>query len=200
VQRRRRSGTDVISRLIASRRDGDRLEFAELVANGVFFIANAFHNTVNLIANALHVLLAYPSELELLANEPARIPGALLELARFDSPVQVIGRYTRAEYEVGGVHIPPGEALAAHVGAAHRDPEAYAEPERLDLRRERACPILTFGHGSHACLGARLALMEAEVGLRTLLVHCPRLELSEAPERTRGFALRGLQRLSVRSR
>jgi cytochrome P450 len=166
----------------------------------VFFIVNAFHNTVNLIANALQVLLAYPSQLELLANEQTRIPGAILELARFDSPVQVIGRYTRAEYEVGGVHIPPGEAIAAHVGAAHRDPEVYSEPELLDLRRERARPILTFGHGSHACLGARLALMEAEVGLRALLMHLPRLELREPPERTPGFALRGLRRLSVRSR
>ncbi len=198
VHRRRRGGDDVITRLATAEAKGERLDFAELVTNGAFFIVNGYHNTVNLIANAMLALLRHRPQLQLVAAEPSRAGFALEEAARYDSPIHAIGRYALADYDLRGATIRSGEAIVSLVGAAHRDPNAFDDPDRFDVTRGSSRPLLTFGGGDHACIGAKLALLAAEVAMRTLLERFPALELAGAPVRAPTFTLRGLSALPVR--
>ncbi|MGP0051387.1 MAG: cytochrome P450 [Solirubrobacteraceae bacterium] len=200
VRRRRRAGGDLISRLVTAEHGAARLDFAELVANGIFLVITGYHNTVNLIANALLALLEHPSQRELLAREPHRIGAAIRELARFDSPIHAIGRFSQMPSRIGGMSVPAGESLIALVGAAQRDPGAYDEPDLLDIGRRSARPLLTFGVGEYSCLGTRLAFRQAEIAVATLLQQAPGIALDGEPVRARTFTLRGLVRLPVRMR
>ena len=197
VRRRlRQPGGDLLSGFVAGLGDGTRLSFAELVVNGLFFLVNGYHNTVNLIANGVLALLRHPEELARLRRDPSLVRGAVDELLRYDSPIHSIARFTREPYEVGGVAIPEREQLMLLVGAAHRDPAAFGDPDRLDLSRDEARP-LSFGGGPHFCMGASLARMEGEIAIGALLRRFPRLELAAEPVRATTFTLRGLSSLRV---
>ena len=106
---------------------------------------------------------------------------AVEELLRF---VQIAGkgsippaRVTREEVCLGGVTIPAGEAVLPLMNVANRDPAAFPDPNRLDLLREPRTHV-TFGAGTHHCLGAQLARMELQEGLRGLLTRLPGLRMA----------------------
>jgi cytochrome P450 len=122
----------------------------------VYLLLIAGHETtVNLIANGVNALLAHPGQLALLRAEPDRLPAAVEELLRFDSPAQVsIPALTAEPIEVAGVSIPAGENVVIALLAVNRDPARFAEPGVLDLGREDA-GHLAFGRGVHHCLGRR---------------------------------------------
>jgi cytochrome P450 PksS len=202
VEHRRREPDDaLISALVAAGREGDRLSPTELVAM-VFLLFFAGHETtVNLVGNGTLALLDAPDQLAALRAEPALMADAVEELLRFTNPVEALAmRYTRATVRVGGVDIPPRSTVMALISAANRDPAAFAEPDRLDVRR-RDNRHLALGAGAHYCLGASLARLEGRVAFSALLARFPRLRLavprSAVAWRDPG-ALRGLRALPVR--
>jgi len=131
-----------------------------------------------------------------LKDDPSLIPNAVDELLRYDSSVQMTGRVTNTEVEVGGVTLAAGESVLMLLGAANRDPAQYADPDRLDVGRQNIRPM-SFGGGIHHCLGAQLARLEAELVFAALIERMPNLTLPEkdTPAWRRSFTLRGLRRL-----
>jgi cytochrome P450 len=199
LRRRRTRGDDLVSALLAVRQHGERLSAAELIVNGMFLVVNGYHNTVNLVANGVLALLRHPDQLALVrAAGPAGDAAAIEELLRYDSPIHSIARSTAADLEVGGVTVPAGSQLMLLVGAAHRDPDAFPDPDRLDVARSGPARTLAFGGGAHHCLGAGLARAEAAAAVGSLVRRFPRLRLAGEPEHARTFTLRGLAALPVR--
>ena len=96
----------------------------------------------------------------------------------------------------GDVEIPADQQIVGLLGAANRDPDVYADPDRLDLSRS-GIRAMSFGGGIHICLGARLARLEGEVAFKTLIKRIPDLRLPQLdqPRWRDTFALRGLQAL-----
>ena len=129
--------------------------------------------------------------------EPDLLPTAIEELLRYDTPLSLFERWVLEPIEVDGVEIPRGEEVALLFGAANRDPDAFVDPDGLDLARDPN-PYLSFGAGIHYCLGAPLAKMELAIAFGTLLRRRPGLELVEAPRWKPTFVLRGLESLRVR--
>lgn len=197
AERRGRPQADLLSALIAAEQAGDRLDEEEMVATCVMLLLAGHETTQNLIGNGVHALLRHPSELERLRSETGLMKSAVEELLRYDSPVQCVPRQLREDLAIGGVELPRGTCVWVLIGSAHRDEEAYAEPDRLDITRDQ--PHLAFGAGIHFCLGALLARTEAQIALRVLLERAPTLRLADAavPQVRPMVTLRGLQALPL---
>ncbi len=112
--------------------------------------------------------------------------------------LQAEHRVVRRDGVVGDVPVHTGERVLIVNGAANRDPRAFADPDRFDVRRANARDHLTFGWGIHRCLGASLAQIEIEVAMRLMLPRLPGIRLAGPPEQQPYDRLRGLQRLPVR--
>jgi len=171
---------DLLSGMVTAEEAGDRLSTQELFATCLLLLIAGNETTTNLICNGALALLRHPDQLDLLRREPKRIPGAIEELLRYDSPVQLTSRLVLEEGELRGRPLRPGEQLVLLLGAGNRDPERYPEPDRLDVTREDVHP-LSFGHGIHYCLGAQLARLEAQIAFAGLLERFPDLRLGAAP-------------------
>jgi cytochrome P450 len=194
--RRREPQDDLTTELVRAEEAGDRLTAEELRANIGLLFGAGHETTTNLIGNGLLALHRSPDQWQRLRDDPSLIPGAVDELLRFDSSVQMTGRVTTTEVEVGGVILPADENVIMLLGAANRDPAHYAEPETLDVGRQNIRPM-SFGGGIHHCLGAQLARLEAELVFTALVERLPNLELPEkdAPDWRGTFTLRGLHKL-----
>jgi len=154
-------------------------------------LAAGHGTTTHLIGNGLLALLQYTDQLELTRHNPSMISQAVMELLRYDGPVQLTSRVATTDLEVGGKTIKAGQEVMFHLGAASRDPAQFAEPDRLNVSRQEN-RHLAFGQGIHFCLGAPLARIEAEIAFNTLLrrLPAPRLE-STALEWNRSLVFRG---------
>jgi cytochrome P450 len=194
--RRREPKDDLTTELVRAEEAGDRLTAEELRANMGLLFGAGHETTTNLIGNGLLALHRQSDQWERLKADPSLIPNSIEELLRFDSSVQLTGRVTNANVEVGGVEIPAGEAVIMLLGAANRDPAQYADPDKLDVGRQNVRPM-SFGGGIHHCLGAQLARLEGELVFNALIERLPDLELPEKdkPEWKRSFTLRGLAKL-----
>jgi cytochrome P450 len=149
---------------------------------------------VNVVGNGTYALLTHPAERARLRAD--LVPGAVEELIRYDSPLQLFERTATRPVPIGGITVEPGQKIAALLGAANRDPAVFADPDRLDLTRSPN-PHLGFGAGIHFCLGAPLARVELQASLATLLSDLPKLQLAGEPRRHPTFTHRGLATLPV---
>jgi cytochrome P450 len=142
-------------------------------------------------------LLREPDQWRRLCAEPALLPGAVEELLRFDGPVQATVRVALEDVEIDEHVIPQGSLVMVSIGAANHDPETFAEPDQLDLARDPN-PHLAFGFGTHFCLGAPLARLEARLAFEALTRRFAGLKLvDDAPQYRPNPVLRGLVRLDV---
>jgi cytochrome P450 len=199
ARRRREPRDDLLSALIEARDAKDALSEDELVATAFLLLVAGHETTTNLIGNGLLALLSHPEQLDWLRADPAgRVEHAVEELLRFDSPVQGTVRVAREDVEIGGEAVAKGALVVCAIGAANRDPAVHPEPDRLDLARD---PIrhLSFGFGTHFCLGASLARLEGRAVFRALAERAGRVErLDDALEYRANPVLRGLRSLRVR--
>jgi cytochrome P450 len=169
ADKRRQPVDDLLSALVEVRDGEDRLSEDELTSMVQLLLLAGHETTVNLIANGVNALLADSGQLALLRAEPDRLPAAVEELLRFDSPAQVpIPAITAEPIEVAGQPIPAGENIVIALLAVNRDPARFTDPDVLDLTRDDG-GHLAFGHGVHHCLGAPLARLEARIALGALL-------------------------------
>jgi cytochrome P450 len=194
--RRGSPGSDVLSLLIEHHDDGG-LDTAELVATVILLLAAGFLTTTNLIGNGLLALLNHPSEMERLWADPTLVGSAVEEMLRYDTPIQLVTRHVMSDAEVEGARLREGENVVVLLGAANHDPAWFPEPDRFDVSRPDNLH-LSFAWGSHFCLGARLARLEAQLVFSGLVRRFGRLDLAGEPVRRPGLALRGLESLPLR--
>ncbi|HMO86954.1 MAG TPA: cytochrome P450, partial [Lacipirellulaceae bacterium] len=152
-----------------------------------------------LLGNGLQALLSHPDQWQLLQREPQRMPVAVRELLRYDSPVQYTGRRVTTDLMFHGQLLRRGDLVLPLIGAANRDPARHAEPERLDVTRSDP-GALSFGSGIHVCLGAALTRLEAEVVFGRLLERGVDWQLANREAQwCMNPAYRGLATLRLRS-
>jgi cytochrome P450 len=196
AERRRKPGDDLLSALAAVDVDGDSITAREIVSLAQLLLVAGHETTVNLIGNGALALLRAPDQLALLRRRPELIGPAVDEFLRFDGPVQINQRVAMEDLDLFGHKVRKGDEILLILGAANRDPSAFAEPHRLDVTRD-ARKHVAFGGGIHHCLGAALARMEGHIAFKALLDAFPTMELAAAPTRRPTFTLRGLATLPV---
>ena len=193
-ERRRHPQDDLVSALVTAEVDGERLERDDLLVNLLLVLVAGNETTRNLIGNGALALLRNPDELRRLRDDPALLNGAIDELLRFDSPVQLDSRVAREPVELRGKRIAPGQRVICLLGAANRDPRAFPDADRLDVGRS-AANHLAFGRGIHYCIGSPLARLEGRVAFEALLPRLDGLRLAEEPRYRDQVTLRGLESL-----
>jgi cytochrome P450 len=197
-KRRKHPGDDITTELLQAAEDGDKLSDDELTANIMLLFGAGHETTVNLLGNGLLALLSYRDEWEKLKANPSLVAGAVEEMLRFDSSVQMTGRTAMEDVEINGVTVPAGEPILNLLGAANRDPDRYDGAEEFKVDRKDVRPT-SFGGGIHHCIGAPLARLEAEIAFTTLIKRLPDLRLAKPddPDWRLTFTLRGLTTLPV---
>jgi cytochrome P450 PksS len=199
-RRRAQPRDDLMSALIRAEEAGDQLSDHELRAMVLVLLFAGFESTVHLIGNGVLTLLQHPDQLARLRADPGLIKPAVEELLRYASPAKITtDRYAAEDVTIAGVTIPRGEIVTAVVASANRDERQFPNPDLLDITREPNRHV-TFGLGTHFCLGAALARLEGQIAIDTLLRRAPGLRLAVAPQDLhwrRGVFLRGLEALPV---
>ncbi|MEU8893770.1 cytochrome P450 [Streptomyces sp. NPDC048442] len=164
---------DILSDLA---RDDD-LSIEELTGIAFLLLLAGHETTANMLGLGTFALLEHPEQLAELRAAPDLLPGAIEELMRYLSVVDINFRYATEDLELGGETIPEGSTVLVSLLAANRDPLRFDDPDTLDIHRN-ARGQLSFGHGVHQCLGQQLARIEMRAGFEGLLRRFPTLKLA----------------------
>ncbi|RBQ14086.1 cytochrome P450 [Spongiactinospora rosea] len=193
-------GDDVISTLADP--DGE-LSLDEVVPMIFLLLVAGYETTINLVGNGMLALMADPGQRSLLRDRPDLLTSAIEELLRYDSATEFsTWRFTLEPVQIADTVIPAGQPVLVALAAANRDPEAFADPDRLDLQRADNAH-LSFGHGVHYCVGASLARLEGRIAIGGLIRAFPEMALAVRPEEVEwksSLTVRGPVRLPVRLR
>ncbi len=198
VERRRPEPADDLLSALAHSGD-ERLSQQELLANLMLLLTAGFETTSFLLGHCLLLAFEHPDYARRLRAEPGFSTRYVEETLRVEAPVQATSRWADADCSLLGHPVPAGTKLVLILGAANRDPRRFADPARFDPDRGDLGP-LSFGAGSHFCLGAPLSRMEAQIALPRLLRRFPNLAAAGAPVRRDTWVGRGLDELPISTR
>ncbi|KRE28838.1 cytochrome [Mycobacterium sp. Soil538] len=173
AQRRDQLTDDLLSDMMRAEDDGDRLRHEELLTLAATLLMAGTDTTRNQLAAAVEVFCDHPEQWALLGEHPELGPQAVEEVMRFSPVIFATFRTAKEDVELAGHVVPAGTMLIANTAAANRDPAVYPEPDRFDITRSGAAPMLTFGGGVHYCLGAHLARIELAEALTTMARRMP---------------------------
>jgi cytochrome P450 len=201
AERRTRLGNDLLSELVKGRDQGVFSE-QELLSTILLLIIAGHKTVANMVGNGTLLLLRHPEQLAMLRATPGLIPSAVEEILRYEgSAAWASLRVATEPMQLGGVNIPKGSFVHLSLSSAGHDPEVYDDPERFDITRTPN-RHLSFGYGTHFCIGAPLARLQGEIAFSTLLRRLPRFELAVPTEEVVWLAdsslSRGLEALPIR--
>lgn len=165
---------DILTDLILAEEQGNSLSTEEIVGMVMLLTSAGHETTTSLLANCVRLLVEDPAILPRLADDPALRRTAIEETLRFEPPIQYSTRLLADDVTMHGVTMPAGSLVGLVIAAANRDPRVFDQPEHFDPTR-RDNPHLSFATGIHACLGASLARLEADVALRIIATEFPTL-------------------------
>jgi len=197
-ERRIHPRDDLISALVQAEEVGDRFTDEELFALCVFLFVAGHETTSSLLSSGTYLLLTHPElRLQLDPDDAAGMEMMIEEFLRYESPVTRAPRMVQEQLTLRGQVIDAGAAVTFLLGAANRDPDVFAEPERFDMQRQPN-RHLAFGFGRHFCIGAELARVEARIAFPMILRQLPHLQWAgEEDQWHAAFGIRSLESLPV---
>ncbi|MGI8506715.1 MAG: cytochrome P450 [Solirubrobacteraceae bacterium] len=167
AKRRREPREDFLGAMIAAGGSRPGMTDHEIVANTIMLLLAGHLPVRNAIGNAVWLLLSRPGHAAAVRRDLSLLARALEETLRYEPPVTLIPRIAVEDLEVAGVAIPAGAIVQLSIAAANRDPSRFPDPDFFDVRRDPR-GVISFGHGPHGCLGARLAREQSLIALRVL--------------------------------
>ncbi|HFK1449821.1 TPA: cytochrome P450 [Bacillus pacificus] len=198
--KRKEPKEDLVSALILAESEGHKLSARELYSMIMLLIVAGHETTVNLITNTVLALLENPNQLQLLKDNPKLIDSAIEEGLRYYSPVEVTtARWAAEPFQIHHQTIQKGDMVIIALASANRDETVFENPEIFDITRENNRHI-AFGHGSHFCLGAPLARLEAKIAITTLFNRMPKLQIKGNREDIKwqgNYLMRSLEELPL---
>ena len=199
-KKREEPAEDLVSSLIQAESEGTRLSIEELYSTIMLLIVAGHETTVNLITNMTFALLNHPDQLEKLRQNPDLIDSAIEEALRFYSPVELTTlRWAAEPFTLHGQEIKRKDVIIVSLASANRDDTVFPNADRFDIERKDN-RHLAFGHGSHFCLGAPLARLEAKIAIQTLLRGFEHIEIKGEREQIKwkgNFLMRALEELPL---
>ncbi|HMC17507.1 MAG TPA: cytochrome P450, partial [Albitalea sp.] len=197
LEKRAKPGNDVWSLIVNAEVDGDRLSKGQLDRFFQLLMIAGNETTRNLIAHGMHLLSTHPQQRRKLMADMSLLPAAIEEMLRFSPPVTQFRRTAAVDTELNGRPIKAGDKVLICFAAANRDEAVFDRPDEFDITR-KPMPHLSFGGGTHFCLGANLARLEARVLFTELLTRLPDIEVNGPVVRARSSFVNGLLHLPVK--
>jgi cytochrome P450 len=189
---------DVVSRMLIGHLNG-HLSRTEIQRLGHQLLVAGHETTTGLLGLMMYRFAQLPHIWKQLQENPDLCEVAIEEALRFDSPVQGLFRTNTHDVDIDGVHIPAGSKTQVLFASANRDETVWETPDefRLDRNLHALKKHVAFGWGVHHCIGAPLARLETRVALRLLLGRIDNLRVTEEPENSETFILRGFGSLQM---
>jgi cytochrome P450 len=199
-QRRDLPADDLITTLIRTEEEGERLSNEELRNLVLNILVGGVDTTQSQLSHAIRLLAGKPEQWQALREDPEEmVPRAVSEVLRFEPITAFTARQLTEEVEYRDVTFPAGTLLVICAFTGNRDPEAFEEPREFNILAERErTRLLTFGAGIHYCVGANLARAELEEGLRFFAEHVETIELNGLTELQAVSGIYGIDRMDVR--
>lgn len=198
-RRKKNPGDDLVSDLIAAEVDGERLSDEELFGFCFLLVIAGNETTTKMLGNAVHLLARHPQQRELLVREPKRIAEAVEEVLRFDTSTHMLARVLTRDVPLHGLTMRQGQRVIILIGSGNRDERVFERADQFDISRPPQ-QHLSFGFGTHVCLGASMARLEGRVALEELLASMPDYVVDESGlERVHSPNVRGYARLPMRA-
>jgi cytochrome P450 len=197
--RRKQPEDDITSDMMTLQAEGAELTDGEISNNLQGLLIGGNLTTTDLIGNAIWLFLTHPDQLAKLKADPSLINGAVEEVLRYESPVDITGRIAPRDMEVGGCPMKQSQSMFLSLRGANRDPQAFPDPHKFDIARKDA-PHVAFGGGLHLCIGSPLARLEAQVALLAFFERYPNVRLADPDMKPQWRDLpffRGLKELLV---
>lgn len=199
AQKRREDPRDDVMSIVANAEiDGKPLSRVDQTSFFTNMVAAGNETTRSSLAGAISLLAKHPDQRQLLIDDPEMISSSLDELLRRHTPGIHMARTAKRDAEVGGQLVREGERVAMLYGAGNHDPAVFADPYRLDLRRENAKEHLAFGYGPHHCYGWRLARLQLRLILTAFLRTFPNYEIASEPTMIVSNLVHAMKSLRVR--
>jgi len=194
---RAHSRDDLTAALLAAEIDGDRLDDVEILGFLFLMIIAGNETTTKLLGNAVYWLWRNPDQRRLVAQDPTLIPRWIEETLRYDGSTQALARTVVGDLELHGRTMRDGDRVVLLVGSANRDERVFAEADHYDILRDTTA-MLSFGQGTHFCLGAALARLEARVALEEVQRRFPDYAIDAAGmARVHSVNVRGFAALPI---
>jgi len=190
---------DMLARLLREEGAAEPITETELLHNCVFLLNAGHETTTNLIGNALYLLLTHADQLARLRANPGLINTAVEECLRCESPNQLGNRLVVEPVQIGDRRLEPGTYLHLCIGAANRDPQVFAQPDRFDIGRAPN-PHLAFAAGGHACAGMSVARLEGQLAIQRIINRFPDLRLRGEAVHGARVRFRGFRSLPLATR
>lgn len=159
---------DLITALLSIQDSGDTLTRDQVIDTLMLLVGDGIENVASAVGSCVATLLHNHETLELIYEKPEFLRRAITECLRFETPGQFIARVAKEDLVIQGNTIRKNESLLLMLASANHDPDVYANPERFDVHRDENW-LLSFGRGSHSCLGAQLVPVELEVAIRVIM-------------------------------
>lgn len=197
AERRAEPKDDLITALLHAEDEGNFFNDEEVVSMIALLLGAGNVTTTDLLGNGMKNLLQNPEQVRILRDDPSLVTNAVEEMLRYEGPVTFTGRIAVDDRELAGCPMHKGQSVTLAIGGANYDPRLHKDPHKFDVTREDIDHV-AFGGGRRYCLGAPLARLEAQIGLKTLLDRFPNLRVPEQElvwKTVPGF--RGLEKLMV---
>lgn len=171
---------DEISRWIGEHvEQSGGFDLANVMADGTNLMVGGIFTTTHLLANTMNLLMRNPRALEAVRADHSLLPRTVEETLRREAPVQWSPRLVLQDTEIGGVAVGAGAILLLVWGSANYDEDVFRDADAFDIERDNVKEHMSFGNGTHFCLGAPLARLEARVAFEQLLTRLPNLRLKD---------------------
>ncbi len=192
-------GDDLVTDLLSAEIDGRKLTDGEFQALFMLLFNAGADTTRSLLCYGLDLLFDRPADLRRLRDDPSLLPTAIEEMLRFEPPVIQFRRTATEAVKLGGAAISDGDRVVVFFPSANRDEAVFPDPDRFDLARSPN-HHLSFGHGSHFCLGAPLARLESKHVFREVLTRLDDLERTAPAVPSRTNFIRSIRHQPIRYR
>jgi cytochrome P450 family 142 subfamily A polypeptide 1 len=171
---------DLVSVLCHAEIDGECLDDESIINESLLILIGGDETSRHVMTDGMLALLEHPDQLAILRDDPSTLAVGVEELLRWVSPIKNMSRTVTADAHLHGETLRAGDQVILMYPSANRDPRAFDEPDRFDVRRDPN-PHLAFGFGPHFCMGASLARLELLVMFSELLRRLPDLHLAGDP-------------------